>query len=116
MFAVIYRSERKLILHNQLELVNYVIRVVEDSDEIQKLWAKNVSIEQISSTFKQMYMAPTEKEQGQINENGDFKDDDGVVRDNGFKSEEFKFMYRRQYMCGYLSQIFNLNLEQAKKG
>lgn len=43
LFAVIYRSERKKILHNQLDLVNFMIRVVENSEQIKVMCADKAS-------------------------------------------------------------------------
>ena len=48
--AVIYRSERKKILHNQIGMIIWIISVIEKSENIQ--------IEHLSQKFKDLYMKP----------------------------------------------------------
>ena len=83
-------------------------RVVSDSNQIRQLVADQTPMEEISSFFKNSYMEPTVSEKAEMDGDGKFMVDETQPVDNGTKTREFWFMFRRLFVSGYLKQIFNL--------
>jgi hypothetical protein len=99
--AVVYRSERKKIMHSQRHVIEYLLKVVENSAdlELQKLQIQDPKA--LGDAFKTIYMAPMAFEKEQMNEDNKFKNDD----------DEFWFYYRRLNVCQYLREIFVSRIE-----
>ena len=94
--AVLYRSERKKILRSQAHLIGYLVKVMEASAdlELQKLQAPDPAA--LADAFKTIYMAPTDLEKGQLDDDQKFKSEE----------DEYWFYYRRLNVCQYLREIF----------
>ena len=94
--AVLYRSERKKILRSQAHLIGYLVKVMEASAdlELQKLQSPDPAA--LAAAFKTMYMAPTDLEKEQLDDDQKFKSEE----------DEFWFYYRRLNVCQYLREIF----------
>ena len=58
--AIVYRSERKNIVHNQVELSQWLLNIVIKASEIKAI--KYSNNEMIAKAFKKVYMALTEAE------------------------------------------------------
>ena len=81
-FAIIYRSERKKILHSQLHLISYLEEVLEMCFQIK-------TKEELPFIFKKFTFAETEDE-----------------KDSNSGREDF--FLRRLYARDYLQQLFEL--------
>lgn len=91
-FCVIYRSERKKILRSQVELISYLISVIEESYQLKSMKSVNASQKDIDLVYKKIYLHPMESEKIYINSEGDYID----------KDEEYLYQYRRLHLRSYL--------------
>ena len=94
--AVVYRSERKKILRSQAHLIGYLVKVVEASADLELQKLETQDPQALSDAFKTIYMAPTDWEKEQLDDDQKFKSEE----------DEFWFYYRRLNVCQYLREIF----------
>ena len=59
-FAVVYRSQRKLILRGQIAIAKYLVNVIEESYQLKML--KSVGSKDIDAIYKKIYMQPMQDE------------------------------------------------------
>ena len=98
--AIVYRSERKKIMRSQRHMIEYLVKVMEASAdlELQKLQTQDPKA--LGDAFKTIYMAPTDLEKEQLDDDQKFKSEAG----------EFWFYYRRLNVCQYLREIFTCRI------
>jgi len=60
-FAVIFRAERKKILHSQVKLLNFAVSILEQTFELQKI-SDNLSEKEIYIEFDKIIMKKMEGE------------------------------------------------------
>ena len=74
-FAVLYRSEMKKTMRAQLELVNFVEKVVQHSYQVKAMTKAGSSKTAASKAFKAIYLEKLPSEIDQCHENGEFLDE-----------------------------------------
>ena len=72
--AIVYRSERKKIVYNQMKLVEWLIQMVKDSEKVQDMKQKGQDLQDLHKVYQGLYLQPMEFEKEQIDEKGQFKD------------------------------------------
>ena len=65
--AIVYRSERKRIVSNQVEIVQWLLNILLKASEIKAIKYSNQDL--IAKAFKKVYMTPTASEKQDMEEN-----------------------------------------------
>ena len=60
--AIVYRSERKKIVDNQLKLITWLIKVVKDSETIQDMKQNGKDLQELHQVYQGLYLQPMEFE------------------------------------------------------
>ena len=95
--AVTFRAENKRIVRSHLELIRFVLNVVQESFQLKSMKSLNVDPTEINNVYKRIYLQPMASELEHIKD-GQFTS----------KKEEELFYFRRLCLRDYIHQVYNI--------
>ena len=97
--AVVYRSERKKILRNHVQMSKWMVYIVQKAEELERRAKAGESLEALATEYKTLYLTQTTEEKASF---------ENALSDDQKEDVEYWFYYRRMAMRSYLQQVHSI--------